>query len=55
MVAYFPDRWDNNVIFFNDEGKELAKSTVKDMMIMLTEHMQEHTEMVSSILKANLS
>ncbi len=54
MVSYFPDRWDNNVIFFNDEGKELAKSTVKDMMIMLTEHMHEHTEMLSSILRANL-
>jgi hypothetical protein len=50
LVAHFPDRWDNSVRFFNDEGKELATSTVKQMIIMLTEHMQEHTEMVSKII-----
>jgi hypothetical protein len=55
LVAYFPDRWDSNVIFFNDEGKELAKSTVKEMMVMLTDHMREHAEMINSILKANLA
>jgi hypothetical protein len=54
LVSHFPGRWDNNVRFFNDEGKELATSIVKQMIIMLTEHMQEHTEMVRNILKANL-
>ncbi|MDF1519139.1 MAG: DinB family protein [Brevefilum sp.] len=54
LVSHFPDRWDNNVRFFDEEGKELATSSVKEMMVMLTEHMQEHTEMVSRILKANL-
>jgi len=51
LVSHFPDRWKNNVRFFNDEGKELATSTVKQMIIMLTEHMNEHTEMVTKILK----
>ena len=54
LVGHFPERWDNSVRFFNDEGKELATSSVKEMMVMLTEHMQEHTEMVRNILKANL-
>lgn len=51
LVSHFPDRWDNSVKFFDDEGKELATSSVKEMMIMLTEHMQEHTEMVLRIIK----
>lgn len=54
LVSHFPECWDNSVRFFNDEGKELATSSVKEMMIMLTEHMQEHTEMVRNILKANI-
>lgn len=54
LVSHFPDRWNNSVRFFNDEGKELATSTVKEMIIMLTEHMQEHTEMVKNILHANI-
>lgn len=54
LIAFFPDRWDNSVRFFNDEGKELATSTVKDMMIMLTKHMQEHTHMLENILHAHL-
>ena len=54
LVAFFPDRWENTVRFFGEEGKYLATRSVKDMMIMLTEHMQEHTEMVKNILDANL-
>ena len=50
MVSHFPDRWDNEVRFFNEEGKELTTSSVKNMMIMLTEHMQEHTEMITKII-----
>ena len=53
LVGHFPDRWDNSVIFFDDEGKELATSTVKQMTIMLTEHMQEHTEMLTKIIETN--
>lgn len=51
LVSHFPDRWDNSVKFFNDEGEELATSSVKQMMVMLTEHMQEHTGMVLKIIK----
>lgn len=54
LVSHFPDRWDNNVRFFNDKTKELATSSVKEMIIMLTEHMQEHTLIVKNILRANI-
>ena len=53
LVAFFPNRWENTVRFSDEEGKELATSSVKEMMVMLTEHMQEHTEMVKKILDAN--
>jgi len=53
LVGSFPDRWDNNVNFFNEEGKQLATSSVKDMIIMLTDHMQEHSEMIEKIIKNN--
>lgn len=53
LVSHFPDRWENSIRFFNDEGKELAINSVKQMMVMLSEHMQEHTEMVKNILSAN--
>lgn len=54
IVSYFPDRWDHHVSFFDEEGKELASSSIKEMIVMLTEHMQEHTEMVKNILGANI-
>ena len=53
LVAHFPDRWDNRVSFFDEEGQELATSSVKEMMVMLTEHMQEHAEMINNILSVN--
>ena len=54
LVAHFPDRWDNNIIFLDEEGQQLATSNVKEMMVMLTEHMQEHVEMINNILRVNL-
>lgn len=54
LVAHFPDRWDNKINFFDEEGQELATSSVKEMIVMLTEHMQEHTGMINNILRANL-
>lgn len=54
LVSYFPDRWEYNINFFDEEGKELATSSVKEMIVMLTEHMQEHTAMVKNILYAHL-
>lgn len=50
LVAYFPGRWDNKAVFYNQEGVELATNSVKGMIIMLTEHMQEHIHMIENIL-----
>jgi len=52
LVSHFPERWDNEVRFFNEQGKELTTSNVKNMMIMLAEHMREHTEMIAKIIEA---
>jgi len=51
LVSHFPERWENEVRFFNEQGKELATSSVKDMMLMLTEHLQEHTETIRKIIE----
>jgi hypothetical protein len=53
LVSSFPDRWDNEVSFYNDKGEELpGRSSVVKMMEMLTEHMQEHTETLKRIAEA---
>jgi len=49
MVSLFPDRLENEVHYFNDEGKELGKGNVENMLTMLTEHMQEHTATIQRI------
>lgn len=50
MVGHFPDRWDNTVNFYNEENEKLAESSVEKMMVMLTEHMEEHIQMIKKIL-----
>jgi len=49
MVSLLPDHLQNEVIYFNDEGKELGKGNVENMLKMLTEHMQEHTTTIRRI------
>jgi len=51
LVGHFPDRWENKVNFYNTEGEKIADSTVTEMLVMLTEHMQEHTEMIRDIIR----
>jgi hypothetical protein len=51
LLGYFPDRWENKVNFYNTEGEKEADSTVGQMLVMLTEHMQEHTEMIRGIIE----
>jgi hypothetical protein len=54
LVGSFPDRWDNVVKFYDGGGKELqGRNTVRTMLEMLTEHMQEHTETIRRISEAN--
>jgi len=49
MVSLLPDQLENEVHYFNDEGKELGKGNVEKMLIMLTEHMQEHAATIRRI------
>ena len=53
MVVQFPDRLSNEVQYYNDEGEQLGTGTVEKMMVMLTEHMQEHTETIRRISAAH--
>ena len=49
MVSLLPDQLENEVRYFNDEGKELGKGNVINMMKMLTDHMSEHTATIQRI------
>jgi hypothetical protein len=51
LVGHFPDRWENKVNFYNTDVEKIADSTVAKMLVMLTEHMQEHTEMIQGIIQ----
>lgn len=51
LIARFPDRWDNKVGYYNESGEKMAERTVAEMIVMLTEHMQEHIQMIETILK----
>lgn len=54
LVGSFPDRWENEVVFYNDKGEALdVSSSVGKMIAMLTDHMQEHTETLQRIVEAN--
>ena len=52
LVARFPDRWDNKVGYYNESGEELAERTVAEIIVMLTEHMEEHIQMIVEILES---
>lgn len=54
MLGHFPERWDNKVNFFDKDGKQLGSNSVQEMIIMLTEHMQEHIEMIEKILAIHM-
>ncbi|MFW5714161.1 MAG: DinB family protein [Brevefilum sp.] len=51
LVGCFPERWENKVNYYNTEGEKVADRTVAEMILMLTEHMQDHTEMIQNIIK----
>ena len=53
LIALFPERWDNSLKFLDQSGKKLGDSTVKKMVIMLTDHMLEHVQMLENILKVH--
>ena len=53
LVGHFPERWENKVNYYNTEGEKVADRTVAEMLLMLTEHMQDHTNMIRNILQAH--
>ena len=53
LLTSLPDLWENTVHFKDESGKELAEQNVIQMTGMLTEHMDEHTEMIEKIIGAN--
>jgi len=53
LLSHFPDRWENKVNYYNTEGEKVADRSVVEMLVMLTEHMQEHTEMIQYIITAH--
>ena len=50
LVGHFPERWENKVNYYSSEGEKVADRTVAQMILMLTEHMQDHTEMIQNII-----
>ena len=50
LVGYFPERWENTITFYNESAEKVAEQSVRQMMTMLTEHMQEHIAMIEKIL-----
>jgi hypothetical protein len=54
LVSCYPERWSNQVGYFNEAGEKVAERNVEQLIQMLTEHMQEHTRMIANILAENL-
>ena len=46
MLADFPDAWDRSVGLANAEGHVVRELTVREMVMMLRDHMLEHIETV---------
>lgn len=54
LVSCYPERWGNQVWYYNEAGEQVTERNVEQLIQMLTEHMQEHTRMIENILAANL-
>ena len=55
LVSRFPDRWGNQVGYYNEAGEKQVDQSVENILAMLTEHRREHTAMIKNILAANHS
>lgn len=53
LISLYPERWGNQVGYYNEEGEKLVELDVERMILMLTEHMSEHTAMIQNILAAH--
>ena len=53
LLSSLPDLWENTVHFKDESGKELGEQNLIQMVHMLTEHMDEHTQMIEKALAAH--
>ena len=53
LIGHFPDRWENTAEFLNVEGEKIAERSIREMVTMLTDHMQEHVNTIETILAAH--
>ena len=53
LVGHFPDRRENEIHFANQKGETLGTRNVAQMVVMLTDHMKEHTAMIQQIVAAH--
>jgi len=53
LVSAFPDRWGNQVGYYNEACEKQVDQSVENMLVMLTEHRREHLAMIENILAAN--
>ena len=49
LVEQFPGAWDQQVIIGDDEGNEVGRASVGDMVGFLGDHMQEHLAVIRAI------
>ena len=49
LLRRFPDRWQNKAFYYDELEKKAAEQSVAEIIIMLTEHMQEHIAMIKNI------
>jgi hypothetical protein len=53
LVSAFPDRWGNQVGYYNEASEKQVDQSVENILVMLTEHRREHLAMIKNILAAN--
>lgn len=51
MLGHFPQRWNNKIDFYDKDGKLVGSNTIEELIAGLTDHMQEHIEMIKKILE----
>jgi hypothetical protein len=51
LVEHFADAWDCTMQIADSEGKVVASLSVMDILIMLTDHMNEHMQTIREIFR----
>ncbi len=50
LLRHFAGAWDRSVRLANAQGEILREMSVREMVVMLTDHLQEHVERIDQIL-----